>query len=71
MRVRTRAFLPYPLPRGLSSGAEVEVLRAEHDSCLVRDLKGQEWLVDSFVLDPGQMVWVDGQWQPDCERKVG
>ena len=71
MWVRTRAFLPHPLPRGLSSGIEVQVLRADHDSCLVRDGHGREWLVDSVVLDPGHMVWVDGHWQPEQEQKAG
>jgi hypothetical protein len=49
----------------------VQVLRAEHDSCLVRDLDGQEWLLDPVLLDPGHLVWVDGHWQPDCERQAG
>jgi len=71
MWVRTRAFFPKPLPKGLPADSEVEVLRADPDGCLVRDINGREWLVDLVSLDPGHYIWVDGHWEPERERKVG
>ncbi len=70
MRVRTRNYFPNLLPKGLAADCEVEVLRADPDGCLVRDLHGREWLVNLFSLDPGHYVWVDGHWEPDKERKA-
>lgn len=70
MNVHTRAIFPYPLPRGLSAGAEVEILEIEDDHCVVRDTRGKEWTVAVVCLDPGHLVWVDGHWVPDAERAV-
>jgi hypothetical protein len=71
MWVHIRQFMPQPLPRGLRDGMRVEVIRAEHDKCIVRDVNGRDWLVDSVLLDPGSMVWIDGHWEAESERKVG
>lgn len=65
MKVRTRAIFPYPLPRGLAAGSEVIVVRMDENECVVRDHANREWTVGVVSLDPGQLVWMDGQWVPD------
>lgn len=71
MWVRIRPFFPHTLPKGLTAGRQVEVIRADHDLCVVQDESGTEWLVDSVLLDPGHMVWIDGHWEPETEEEAG
>ena len=62
MKVQTRVIFPYLLPKGLPVGTEVTVVRVEGDFCKVRSENGREWTVHSLLIDPGELVWVDGHW---------
>lgn len=67
IRAHARAVFPYPLPRGLAEGSLVSVERVEDGRCTVRDRAGKQWTVPVVSIDPGQLVWQDGQWVPEAK----
>lgn len=65
IRARAKASFPFRLPRGLAEGTLLTVEQMDDGICTVRDRQGRMWNVAAVCLDPGHLVWHDGQWVPE------
>ena len=66
--VRTVDAYPHALPKGLSSGVEVTVVRYDlkTQNYIVRDAPGQEWTIKAPQnLDAGSEYMLGGRWLPE------